>query len=148
MVVLILFNSKFASVNVPLGLVVCKDFWLFLATFFVISLLFTSMLCKYVVVFLSVWTLICMYSQWVLMCVCVYVLTHIYIYIYISYAFIHQCAHIFWMALDGFNVCENVIVSIHRCVRTEFKSWTRLFAFHIALITLGKVWIQLFFLQI
>ena len=26
----------------------------------------------------------------------------------------------------------------------EFKSWTRLIAFHIALIPLGKVWIQLF----
>ena len=30
----------------------------------------------------------------------------------------------------------------------EFKSWTRLIAFHIALIPLGKVWIQLFSLQI
>ena len=30
----------------------------------------------------------------------------------------------------------------------EFKSWTRLIAFHIALIPLGKVWIQLFFLQL
>ena len=30
----------------------------------------------------------------------------------------------------------------------EFKSWTRLIAFHIALITLGKVWIQLFSLQL
>ena len=28
--------------------------------------------------------------------------------------------------------------------RHEFKSWTRLSAFHIALIPLGKVWIQLF----
>ena len=28
--------------------------------------------------------------------------------------------------------------------RLEFKSWTRLIAFHIALIPLGKVWIQLF----
>ena len=28
--------------------------------------------------------------------------------------------------------------------RYEFKSWTRLIAFHIALIPLGKVWIQLF----
>ena len=28
----------------------------------------------------------------------------------------------------------------------EFKSWPRLIAFHIALIPLGKVWIQLFFL--
>ena len=30
----------------------------------------------------------------------------------------------------------------------EFKSWTRLIAFHIALITLGKVWIQVFSLQL
>ena len=28
--------------------------------------------------------------------------------------------------------------------RYEFKSWTRMIAFHIALIPLGKVWIQLF----
>ena len=31
--------------------------------------------------------------------------------------------------------------------RYEFKSWTRLIAFHIALIPSGKVWIQLFSLQ-
>ena len=30
----------------------------------------------------------------------------------------------------------------------EFKSWTRPIAFHIALIPLGKVWIQLFSLQL
>ena len=30
----------------------------------------------------------------------------------------------------------------------EFKSWTRLIAFHIALIPLGKVWLQLFSLQL
>ena len=30
----------------------------------------------------------------------------------------------------------------------EFKSWTRLIAFHIALIPLGKVWIQIFSLQL
>ena len=30
----------------------------------------------------------------------------------------------------------------------EFKSWTRMIAFHIALITLGKVWIQLFSFQL
>ena len=30
----------------------------------------------------------------------------------------------------------------------EFKSWTRLIAFHIALIPLGKVWILLFSLQL
>ena len=32
--------------------------------------------------------------------------------------------------------------------RLQFKSWTRLIAFHIALIPLGKVWIQLFSLQL
>ena len=32
--------------------------------------------------------------------------------------------------------------------RYEFKSWTRLIAFHIALILLGKVWIRLFSLQL
>ena len=32
--------------------------------------------------------------------------------------------------------------------RHEFKSYTRLIAFHIALIPLGKVWIQLFSLQL
>ena len=32
--------------------------------------------------------------------------------------------------------------------RHEFKSWTRLIAFHIVLIPLGKVWIQLFSLQL
>ena len=32
--------------------------------------------------------------------------------------------------------------------RHEFKSWTRLIAFQIALIPLGKVWIQLFSLQL
>ena len=32
--------------------------------------------------------------------------------------------------------------------RYEFKSWTRLIAFHIALTPLGKVWIQLFSLQL
>ena len=32
--------------------------------------------------------------------------------------------------------------------RHEFKSWTRLIAFHIALIPLGKVWIHVFSLQL
>ena len=32
--------------------------------------------------------------------------------------------------------------------RHEFKSWTRLFAFHITLIHLGKLWIQLFSFQL
>ena len=32
--------------------------------------------------------------------------------------------------------------------RHEFKTWTRLIAFHITLISLGKVWIQLFSIQL
>ena len=32
--------------------------------------------------------------------------------------------------------------------RHEFKSWPRLIAFLIALMPLGKVWIQLFYLQL
>ena len=55
-----------------------------------------------------------------------------------------------------FNICER----FRRCPwcncyrrrkwtrRHEFTSWTRLIAFHIALIPLGKVWIQLFSLQL
>ena len=35
-----------------------------------------------------------------------------------------------------------------RTRRHEFKSWTKLIAFHIALIPLGKVWFQLFSLQL
>ena len=41
-----------------------------------------------------------------------------------------------------------VIVVVKWTRRHEFKSWTRLIAFHIALILLGKVWIQLFSLQL
>ena len=39
----------------------------------------------------------------------------------------------------------HISVGQHWC--HKFKSWTRLIAFHIALILLGKVWIQLFPLQ-
>ena len=51
-------------------------------------------------------------------------------------------------------VCHNAIRRLFKnCYsdwtrRHEFKSWTRLIAFHIALIPLGKVWIQLFSLQL
>ena len=41
-----------------------------------------------------------------------------------------------------------VIVVGNGTWRPEFMSWTRLIAFHIALIPLGKVWIQLFSLQL
>ena len=57
------------------------------------------------------------------------------------------------------NILSIIISSSSRCQRWngyrrrkwsrrhDFKSWTRLIAFHIALIPLGKVWIQLFSLQ-
>ena len=65
-------------------------------------------------------------------------------------------------ALLGVPVCVCVCVCVSNTIcpwcngygrrkwtrRHEFKSWTRLIAFHIALIPLGKVWIQLFSLQL
>ena len=57
--------------------------------------------------------------------------THIYIYIYI---YICPCCY---------GYCHRKWTWQH-----EFKSWTRLIAFHIALIPLGKVCIQLFSLQL
>ena len=42
-------------------------------------------------------------------------------------------------------IFRNIIIWTQR---HEFKSWTRMIAFHIALILLGKVWIQLFSLQL
>ena len=59
-----------------------------------------------------------------------------------------------------YNPHSNILTKKRRCPwcsryrrrnwtrRHEFKSWTRLIAFHIALIPLGKVWIQLFSLQL
>ena len=41
-----------------------------------------------------------------------------------------------------------VVIVVGNGRRHEFKSWTRLIAFHIALIPLGKGWIQLFSLQL
>ena len=61
---------------------------------------------------------------------CLYI--YIYIYIYIS------------------NMSNRLLRKNRRgkwTRRHEFKSWTRLIAFYIALIPLGKVWIQLFSLQ-
>ena len=64
---------------------------------------------------------------------------------------------------DGITIDQNLYISSisqKRCPwcngyrrrkwtrRHEFKSWARLIAFHIALIPLGKVWIQLFSLQL
>ena len=57
-------------------------------------------------------------------------------------------------------ITQPIIIPIWRCPwcsryrlrkwtrRHEFKFWTRLIAFHIALIPLGEVWIQLFSLQL
>ena len=73
----------------------------------------------------------------------VYLSTYLFIYITLS-----------------FYLCMSIILDHWRCPwcngyrrrkwtrRHEFKSWTRLIEFHIALIPLGKVWIQLFSLQL
>ena len=61
--------------------------------------------------------------------------SHIYIYIYI-YIYIWRCP---WCIGYRHRKCTR---------RHEFKSWTRLIAFHIGLIPLRKVWIQLLSLQL
>ena len=66
--------------------------------------------------------------------------THIYVYMYI-YIYIY-----IWDDLGG--ACGNGYRRRKWTRRHEFKSWTRLIAFHIALIPLGKVWIQLFSVQL
>ena len=83
---------------------------------------------------------------------------------YICWSISRVCDGVFpnWTKNFRFNHCLVFIVrsSFWRCPwcsryrrrkwtrRHEFKSWTRLIAFHIALIPLGKVWIQLFSLQL
>ena len=66
---------------------------------------------------------------------------------------VNTCTHIHWYAHSHILICTGPIT--HTCNfslsngygrwkwtrRPEFKSWTRLFAFRIALIPLGKVWI-------
>ena len=69
-----------------------------------------------------------------------------------GYCTVINCTFIFcttiWIAFVAFwSWCNG-----YRCrkwtQRHKFKSWMRLIAFHIALIPLGKVWIQLFSLQL
>ena len=96
----------------------------------------------------------------------VYVLIYIYIYIYdcvlkllslwvvCVWVWLHFLDNIFkWMWAHFLHIFTWFL---WRCLwcngyyrrkwtrRHEFKSWTRLIAYHIALIPLGKVWIQLF----
>ena len=78
------------------------------------------------------------------MCVCIYIYIYIYIYNWKKNSTDHHLA----------------IINLFQCPwcngyrrrkwtrRHEFKSWTKLIGFHIALIPLGKVWIQLFSLQL
>ena len=66
--------------------------------------------------------------------------THIHIYICVCMCMC-VCVYIYiYMWCNGY--CRRKWIRRH-----EFKSWTRLIAFHIALIPLGKVRIQLFSLQ-
>ena len=57
--------------------------------------------------------------------------------------FLNDCClttHYIWWC-NGY--CRRIWTQRH-----DFKSWARLIAFHIALVPLGKVWIQLFSLQL
>ena len=95
---------------------------------------------------------------------------YIYIYIYIK---LHESSACCYNSIPGislkirimdtlslllkFHVFHNIQIVVCVCILSltrkwtqwdKFKSWTRLIAFHIALIPLGKVWIQLFSLQL
>ena len=75
----------------------------------------------------------------------VYIYTYIYIYIYIrAPQFIYIYIYIYELRCPWCNYYRRSKWTR----RHEFKSWTRLIAFHIALIPVGKVWIQLFSLQL
>ena len=80
-----------------------------------------------------------------------YIYIYIYIYIYMQYS-LNQKNLVQWHRhmLSIFRRCPwfNGYRRRKWTQRHEFKSWTRLIAFHIALIPLGKVWIQLFSLQL
>ena len=84
----------------------------------------------------------------------------------VSTTILNACTKKVWKPIEGntyillIALCEMNINCCRRCLwcngyrrrkwtrRHEFKSWTRLIAFHRALIPLGKVWIQLFSLQL
>ena len=71
----------------------------------------------------------------------IYIYIYIYIYIHISiymvlYIYIYIYMFVCWWCYGYY--CRKWIR------RPEFQSWTKLFAHHIALISFGKVWIQLF----
>ena len=52
------------------------------------------------------------------------------------------------MRQNVFGSTRGVKMSLEMDTAPQFKTWTRMFAFHIALITLEKIEIQLFFLQL
>ena len=109
------------------------------------------------------WVYICIY-----MCVCVYIYIYIYIYMCVCvcvYIYIYICVCV--CVYIYIYICACVYICMYVCmyIRLEalvvygydfrkwtesyqFKSWTRMIAFHIALISLGKVRIQLFYLQL
>ena len=69
---------------------------------------------------------------YIYMCIYIYVCVYIYIYIYIW-------RHSWWCNEDCYKRWTQ---------QRKFKSWTRLFEFHIVLVPLGKVSIPLFSLQL
>ena len=95
-------------------------------------------------------------SQYIYMYIYIYIYIYMYIYIYISLNGVEKVDVVCWLSVsrvyDHHTKWKRVWCNGFRrnkwTQRFEFKSWTRLFAFHIALIPLGKVWIQLFSLQL
>ena len=101
------------------------------------------------------------YIHYIHACVCVNKHTHTHTHTH-THIYIYVCVCLFIYIY--MYICKNIFVPVvkwlWRCTWCngyrrrkwtrwhEFKSWTILIAFHIALIPLGKVWIQLFSLQL
>ena len=97
----------------------------------------------------SMWHVCVCHYVYVRQCVYVFVFIYIYIYIYICVC-VCVCVCVRMYVYMNLYICP-WCKGYHRrkwTGRHEFKSWTRLIAFHIALIPLWKVWIELFSLQL
>ena len=79
-------------------------------------------------------------SIWLKIALCMYLHIHIH---YTPLPHTHTIIHNYNQHTWCSRYCRRKWIRRH-----EFKSWPRLITFHIALIPLGKVWIQLFSLQL
>ena len=124
-----------------------------LSGFSIWSYLISNLLYTFSVAWVFIHSLLCCFNVFILLIIDI---AHFTCYNFIS---LDISNHLFFYVIFS-AVVYNDISSLWRCPwcngyrrrnwtrRHEFKSWTRLIPFHIAVIPLGKVWIQLFSLQL